>query len=693
MMWKCSRCTFDNRWGVDDLRCGACDAEAPARGIVVAQPPPSKEESALSVEDWVPLAVIGQDEQGVPMAQVASSHGAPKSSLIESTEARFARARRQAESALGDKPFSAKYFIDLSLKRGWASSRAQAIALLQEGFVDSDIVHRVPYTLLPVVRDLETEHFKFGQRFLCKPKRSQLAERAVCRCSMCGQEQLVFLLSTDSGCIDGNGPGANKSTKWTCSACTFENSTDHADLKGQNDDSDIHGAQGLLASSFAWVSTNAKSLFMSKDGEEAAAASEKVGAEAAQVRAAIAKAILENNDSGKTDTPDSLGLHHFLAKDKRARYSQVQAQNDNDALDCADSLLTTYAPLVMRHLRHFSGVSEDFFASSLLDHAFLEQQGGGGRSGATLFFSSDKNFFVKSLVKSECKALLRLLHRGLFEHFQKYPSTLLPRVFGLFKVRAGGLKRYFLVSNNAFNSSLTIDRVFDLKGSTSSRFVDEKTQRQTVERTGRLPTLKDLNWHEGDKVSLGPSLRADLVDQLERDTLFLEKNNVMDYSLLVGIHQGPLDPSSREGVSPIPRTCFQRDFGGIRCERTGSVYYICLIDILQHFDTSKMVERFVKTRVLAPLKAMADPGKVECPSCLHAWQKLPDRTKYDLHSASRVASRPSLHNPSSPLESYQCPKCGHTFQTTSTTDTNISSVQPAHYRARFLHFVTTKVLV
>ena len=50
-------------------------------------------------------------------------------------------------------------------------------------------------------------------------------------------------------------------------------------------------------------------------------------------------------------------------------------------------------------------------------------------------------------------------------------------------------------------------------------------------------TLKDLNWiNRGKRLELGPEKRALLTEQLKRDSEFLKKVYVMDYSLLVGVH-------------------------------------------------------------------------------------------------------------------------------------------------------------
>ena len=86
--------------------------------------------------------------------------------------------------------------------------------------------------------------------------------------------------------------------------------------------------------------------------------------------------------------------------------------------------------------------------------------------------------------------------------------------------------------NNLFPPHKDIHETFDLKGSTVGREYPE-------EKAAKNPraVMKDLNWINRHKMlELGPEKRALLTEQLRRDTEFLKKVHVMDYSLLVGIH-------------------------------------------------------------------------------------------------------------------------------------------------------------
>jgi hypothetical protein len=85
---------------------------------------------------------------------------------------------------------------------------------------------------------------------------------------------------------------------------------------------------------------------------------------------------------------------------------------------------------------------------------------------------------------------------------------------------------------NIFPPNKDIHEIYDLKGSTVGRSLDEEKS-----KNDRRAVFKDLNWLNRDKkLELGPFKRKSLIDQMEKDVLWLIKNNIMDYSLLVGCH-------------------------------------------------------------------------------------------------------------------------------------------------------------
>lgn len=159
--------------------------------------------------------------------------------------------------------------------------------------------------------------------------------------------------------------------------------------------------------------------------------------------------------------------------------------------------------------------------------------------------------------------------------------------------------------------------------------------------------LKDLDFSNAkEKIKAGPEGREQMIKQLEHDADFLRDNNIIDYSLLLGIHdmgskaedfddsaadaggdendqaeralyaQAEQREREAQGLAPRPAletimkraqsrayttvlvpggTAFetpfhQRDMGGLLSEDKRSMYLFGVIDILTPYDMFKVVE-------------------------------------------------------------------------------------------------------
>ena len=192
-----------------------------------------------------------------------------------------------------------------------------------------------------------------------------------------------------------------------------------------------------------------------------------------------------------------------------------------------------YAPWVFRELR------EDYFHLDPADYLLsltakyiLSELGSPGKSGSFFYFSRDYRFIIKTIHHNEHKYLRRIL-KQYYEHVKNNPHTLISRFYGLHRVKLPhGRKIHFVIMNNLFPAHKDIHETYDLKGSTVGREYPE-------EKAAKNPraVLKDLNWiNRGKQLELGPEKRALLTEQLRRDSELLKDLGVMDYSLLVGIH-------------------------------------------------------------------------------------------------------------------------------------------------------------
>jgi len=86
--------------------------------------------------------------------------------------------------------------------------------------------------------------------------------------------------------------------------------------------------------------------------------------------------------------------------------------------------------------------------------------------------------------------------------------------------------------NNLLPSNLKMHQKYDLKGSTYNRKADK------YERKKDSPTYKDLDFieHHPDGLQLESDTFDNLIMTIERDCRVLKNFNIMDYSLLIGIH-------------------------------------------------------------------------------------------------------------------------------------------------------------
>ncbi|KAK3043028.1 hypothetical protein RJ639_002596 [Escallonia herrerae] len=186
-----------------------------------------------------------------------------------------------------------------------------------------------------------------------------------------------------------------------------------------------------------------------------------------------------------------------------------------------------YCPMVFRNLREMFKIDAADYMMSICGNDALRELSSPGKSGSVFFLSQDDRFMIKTLRKSEVKVLLQMLP-NYHHHVRTYENTLITKFFGLHRIKpSSGQKFRFVVMGNMFCTELRIHRRFDLKGSSLGRSADKV---EIDENT----TLKDLDLNYC--FYLEPSWREALLKQIEIDCKFLEAENIMDYSLLLGVH-------------------------------------------------------------------------------------------------------------------------------------------------------------
>jgi len=188
-----------------------------------------------------------------------------------------------------------------------------------------------------------------------------------------------------------------------------------------------------------------------------------------------------------------------------------------------------YCPNVFRNLREKFGVGDGDYLKSLTKHEPTPSDI--QRGAIRCFISYDKRFFIKTLCAeevAEIHSILQTYHEYVVE---KHGKTLLPQYLGMYRLTVEGSETYLVVMRNIFGRKYVVHKKFDLKGSTVQRQASDK------ERMKELPTFKDNDFlEENCKLYLPDEAKHSLIDMLTSDTAFLTKLRLMDYSLLVGIH-------------------------------------------------------------------------------------------------------------------------------------------------------------
>ncbi|KAL2079958.1 hypothetical protein ACEWY4_023751 [Coilia grayii] len=285
-----------------------------------------------------------------------------------------------------------------------------------------------------------------------------------------------------------------------------------------------------------------------------------------------------------------------------------------------DFRFKTYAPIAFRYFRDMYGIRPDDYMCSLCNEPLIELSNPGA-SGSLFYVSSDDEFIIKTVQHKEAEFLQKLLP-GYFLNLNQNKRTLLPKFYGLYCIQAGGKNIRLVVMNNLLPRAIPMHLKFDLKGSTYKR------QASARERAKSVPTCKDLDFvHDlPEGLLLEPEHYSALCKTIQRDCLLLQSFKIMDYSLLVGIHQleqagdevpvAVPEQKRAQGQKPLYCTAMEAiqgeakggasdqdqchdHMGGIPAHSKGGrvVVFIGIIDILQSYRFVKKLEHSWKSLI------------------------------------------------------------------------------------------------
>lgn len=338
---------------------------------------------------------------------------------------------------------------------------------------------------------------------------------------------------------------------------------------------------------------------------------------------------LTTRPSGVMELQSSPSDPLLSVEEAPTRYDSVH--NSEQPFEPPPLAVRQLAPLRFRSIRSASGVDEAEFAGSFqttVKHSFSE-----GASGALMCFSSNQKYVIKAVSPDDMEVLEDII--GKYDQYvNTHRGTFLIRFLMCVEIKLYTNRMWFVVMNNIFpvGTGITIHERYDLKGSwvnrsSTSQKLDKPRvcrnchKRFTVNRTqcsaGTTTRHEfDIVWKDLDfkmKLTVPPEEAEAIKSQLRLDSEFLRDQEIMDYSLLIGVHRTTrtLDRDllraelyTRSGPVAGPEVAHPGVLGSaphessrvyIPCEHdTPVLFYFGVIDILQRWTWSKRLERFAK---------------------------------------------------------------------------------------------------
>jgi len=206
-----------------------------------------------------------------------------------------------------------------------------------------------------------------------------------------------------------------------------------------------------------------------------------------------------------------------------------------------------------------------------------------GKSGCFFCVPPDKKFMIKMVYLHEAEFLKKILH-SLSSYYMAEKNTLVVKFYGFHGIQLpNGDMVHVVVMANIFNTTLKMDKIYDLKGSWINRKRDDKS-------------LLGLDLNLDRKIKFPEDVKAMFLGQISRDSTFLSSLDIMDYSLLLGFHFRNTPQSPEDQGRIIPGDSSWRH--GILSEDKAEIYFMGIIDILQEFNLLKKLEFVFKTTLL-----------------------------------------------------------------------------------------------
>lgn len=267
-----------------------------------------------------------------------------------------------------------------------------------------------------------------------------------------------------------------------------------------------------------------------------------------------------------------------------------------------------YNDACFSRIRKHHGVRDNFL--DIVGDVDNTLQKTNAKGGAMMGFIGG-DYVVKSLSSGDHKSLLEITG-SYVEHMLSGESLLAPMYL---HYRRNGVN-YFVMGNTCGKGKSLAK--YDLKGCDDDKTLEKNYKRiKVVHKRWFKPFMwcgscawsdaRNVYFHgkveaRAIKFTVTEKQREQILAKMKRDTDWLKKENLMDYSLLVVRREGP--PGS-----------FARNWHHLPCQRpyvrtsadgdTDIAEYIGIVDYLQKWNFLKVVAKYIKT--FEPRKATIEP--------------------------------------------------------------------------------------
>jgi hypothetical protein len=217
----------------------------------------------------------------------------------------------------------------------------------------------------------------------------------------------------------------------------------------------------------------------------------------------------------------------------------------------------------------------------------------GGRGNNSLFRSWDKKLIIKTIDKNEKNILI---NKMLEEYHSRMRDTksILSHIYGVFKIEIGDKGKTTVMLQRNMNDLFLDSNIltFDLKGSTVDRQSIKEEEinlnKKTLFNKYKNIILKDVDLKITDiKIVLNPYDGKNILLSICNDSIFLQKYDVTDYSLLIFINK--YNKQNLEKHIGNPRIMPSAD--------NNYIFNFSIIDYLGTFNLEKKGEKLMKNFV------------------------------------------------------------------------------------------------